>query len=270
MAEVQKQIAEAKGRLETLKKEIESVKSSKSDRSLMDTIRQRQCTDAISCAMRTRRILRGHFGKVYAVHWSGDSTHLLSASQDGKLMIWNGLTTNKLQSIPLTSSWVITCAFEQMSNTLVACGGMDNICSLYKVEHYDQNKVIRVAQELSGHHGYLSSCCFIDQNNILTASGDSTCNLWDIERGRPIRIFREHSADVMSVCASKTDPNIFASGSCDTTAKVPFSLPSFHPSPRLDLGSEDTQPQHSDPPRARLRCELCDLLPGWLWARDRR
>lgn len=227
MAELQEQLAEARGRLETLKREIERLKSSKSDRSLLETLRQRQQQSsspaaALSscCALRTRRILRGHFGKVYAVHWSGDSTHLVSASQDGKLMIWDGLTTNKLQSIPLTSSWVITCAFEQISNRLVACGGMDNICSLYKVENYDQNKVIRVAQELTGHHGYLSSCCFIDQRNILTASGDSTCNLWDIERGRPIRIFRGHSADVMSVCASKADPNIFASGSCDTTVKV--------------------------------------------------
>ncbi|CAM9630398.1 unnamed protein product, partial [Ectocarpus sp. 12 AP-2014] len=31
---------------------------------------------------------------------------------DGKLIIWNGYTTNKVQAIPLRSSWVMTCAFE--------------------------------------------------------------------------------------------------------------------------------------------------------------
>jgi guanine nucleotide-binding protein G(I)/G(S)/G(T) subunit beta-1 len=236
MSNLQSQITEAKGRLETLKKEIESLKNDKTDRTLVDTIRQ-STFNPITCSFRSRRILRGHFGKVYAVHWSGDSAHLVSASQDGKLMIWNGLTTNKLQSIPLASSWVITCAFEQISNMFVACGGMDNLCSLYKVEHYDQNKVIRVAQELSGHQGYLSSCCFIDRNNILTASGDSTCNLWDIERGRPIRIFREHTADVMSVCVSKADPNIFASGSCDTTVKVLDAHPAISCSFLLRFGT---------------------------------
>ena len=53
-----------------------------------------------------RRTLAGHFGKVYAMHWAGDSTHLVSASQDGKLIVWNAVTTHKVQSIPLRSSWV--------------------------------------------------------------------------------------------------------------------------------------------------------------------
>ena len=35
-----------------------------------------------------RRILKGHLAKVYAMQWAGDSEHLVSASQDGKLIIW--------------------------------------------------------------------------------------------------------------------------------------------------------------------------------------
>ena len=146
MSDLQKQIVSSRHQLETIKKEIEQLRHEKIDRTLLDTIRQRQHTEQTICQMRSRRLLRGHFGKVYAVHWSGDNFHLVSASQDGKLMIWNGLTTNKIQSIPLASSWVITCAYEQSLNRFVACGGMDNICSLYKVENMGQNKVVRVAQ----------------------------------------------------------------------------------------------------------------------------
>ena len=40
---------------------------------------------------------QGHFGKVYSMHWASDSVQLVSASQDGKLIIWNGFTTNKNQ-----------------------------------------------------------------------------------------------------------------------------------------------------------------------------
>ena len=36
-----------------------------------------------------------------------------------------------MQSIPLRSSWVMTCAFEQTHNQMVACGGLDNLCSIY-------------------------------------------------------------------------------------------------------------------------------------------
>ncbi len=91
------------------------------------------------------------------MHWAGDSIHLVSASQDGKLIVWNGVTTNKvqlpsplcvcaalvdsltiilprlavspgqMQSIPLRSHWVMTCAFEDKENEMVACGGLDNL-----------------------------------------------------------------------------------------------------------------------------------------------
>ena len=33
----------------------------------------------------------------------GQSRELVSASQDGKLIVWNGMSTNKVQAIPLRS-----------------------------------------------------------------------------------------------------------------------------------------------------------------------
>jgi WD40 repeat protein len=52
--------------------------------------------------MRTRRTLRGHLAKIYAMHWGSDSRNLVSASQDGKLIVWDSHTTNKVsfQCIP--------------------------------------------------------------------------------------------------------------------------------------------------------------------------
>jgi len=220
MTDIQESIIAARKRLEGIKKSIEGIQASKQDRSLPQSCQGDVLNKSSICHMRARRILRGHFGKVYSTHWSGDSVHLVSASQDGKLMVWNGLTTNKVQSIPLASSWVIACAFEQKVNRFVACGGMDNVCSLYKLDRVGSNRVVRVSQELSGHHGYLSCCRFMDESRLLTASGDSTCRVWDVERGRADRVFSDHGADAMSVALCPTNPNIFASGSCDATSKV--------------------------------------------------
>ncbi|XP_071001743.1 guanine nucleotide-binding protein G(I)/G(S)/G(T) subunit beta-2-like [Oncorhynchus clarkii lewisi] len=50
--------------------------------------------------MRTRRTLRGHLAKIYAMHWGTDSRLLVSASQDGKLIIWDSYTTNKVRAAP--------------------------------------------------------------------------------------------------------------------------------------------------------------------------
>jgi len=151
------------------------------------------------------------------MHWAGDSQQLVSASQDGKLIIWNAFTTFKCQAIPLRSSWVMTCAFEPNSNQMVACGGLDNLCSIYNLQ---QPQTMRATKELAAHDGYLSCCRFVDEKKIITSSGDSTCIEWDVELGEAIRTFGDHNGDVMGLAISPTDKNVFVSGSCDSTAKV--------------------------------------------------
>ncbi|XP_007563221.1 guanine nucleotide-binding protein G(I)/G(S)/G(T) subunit beta-2-like [Poecilia latipinna] len=54
--------------------------------------------------MRTRRTLRGHLAKIYAMHWATDSKLLVSASQDGKLIVWDSYTTNKVKSVKILLS----------------------------------------------------------------------------------------------------------------------------------------------------------------------
>jgi guanine nucleotide-binding protein G(I)/G(S)/G(T) subunit beta-1 len=130
--------------------------------------------DVTRLAIRPRRSLRGHLAKIYAMHWATDNRHLVSASQDGKLIVWDAYTTNKVwylqhlalaggsqsycsvrtksclpcvtilvrivikvYAIPLRSSWVMTCAYAPSGN-FVACGGLDNICSIYSLKVFSQ------------------------------------------------------------------------------------------------------------------------------------
>jgi guanine nucleotide-binding protein G(I)/G(S)/G(T) subunit beta-1 len=168
--------------------------------------------------LRTRRTLRGHLAKIYDMHWASDSRSLVSASQDGKLIVWDTYSTNKVHAIPLRSSWVMTCAYAQSGN-YVACGGLDNICSIYSLKTREGN--VRVSRELPGHTGYLSCCRFLDDSQILTSSGDTTCCLWDIETGQQVTSFVGHTGDVMSLSLNGNDGNrTFVSGACDASAKV--------------------------------------------------
>ncbi len=168
--------------------------------------------------MKAKRTLKGHLAKIYAMHWSTDRRHLVSASQDGKLIIWDAYTTNKVHAIPLRSSWVMTCAYAPSGN-FVACGGLDNICSIYNLNQ-QRDGPTRVARELSGHAGYLSCCRFINDRSILTSSGDMTCIKWDIETGQRITEFADHLGDVMSISLNPTNQNTFISGACDAFAKL--------------------------------------------------
>lgn len=174
----------------------------------------------ISPTMTCRRALKGHFGKIYAMHWGSDSLRLVSASQDGKLIIWNGYTTNKEHAIALRSSWVMTCAYSP-DLKMVAAGGLDNTCSIYKIPAERKGMTDAKPQyELAQHEGYLSCCRFLSEEQILTSSGDGTIIQWDINERKALATFTDHTSDVMSVSVNEACPNLFVSGSCDAKAKV--------------------------------------------------
>ncbi|KAM9627669.1 guanine nucleotide-binding protein G(I)/G(S)/G(T) subunit beta-3 isoform 2-T2 [Morphnus guianensis] len=208
------EIEQMKQEAEQLKKQIADARKACADTTLAQIVSGVEVVGRIQ--MRTRRTLRGHLAKIYAMHWSTDSKLLVSASQDGKLIVWDTYTTNKVHAIPLRSSWVMTCAYAPSGN-FVACGGLDNMCSIYNLKTREGN--VKVSRELSAHTGYLSCCRFLDDNNIVTSSGDTTCALWDIETGQQKTVFLGHTGDCMSLAVSP-DFKLFISGACDATAKL--------------------------------------------------
>ena len=206
-----------KAEIEQLKAQIKSKRDATAD----GTLQEKAVAPLPKLQMKNRRVLKGHFAKIYAMHWAEGQAakhNLVSASQDGKLIVWNALSANKVHVIPLRSSWVMTCGFAP-SGRKVACGGLDNICSIYNLDSKESSGT-KVARELAAHTGYLSCCRFVSDSTILTASGDMTCMLWDVESGANLEQMSEHNGDVMSIAVSPTDRTSFVSGACDATAKI--------------------------------------------------
>jgi len=218
MGDLAERIATAKKQIESLKSQVSQTKAAKLQG--YDGMKGPATgkVPPLGPAPKIRRQLKGHFGKIYAMHWAGNSKDLVSASQDGKLIVWDAGVNAKVQAIPLRSSWVMSCAFEQSKGNMVACGGLDNICTVYML---NQPQVVRSHRELAAHDGYLSCCRFLNEQQILTSSGDSTCMLWDIEVGTTKTTFKDHEGDVMSISVlPSVNMNMFVSGSCDSLAKV--------------------------------------------------
>lgn len=46
--------------------------------------------------IKPRRHLKGHTGKVLSCCWSNDNRHLVSSSQDGKVIVWDAFTSAKV------------------------------------------------------------------------------------------------------------------------------------------------------------------------------
>lgn len=215
MGDIAEKIDAARKEAEELKSKIEANRKGKADTTLVEF--SKDIAAAPKCPLRQRRTLKGHLAKIYAMHWSEHKSRLVSASQDGKLLVWDGLTTNKLHAIPLRSSWVMTVAYAPSGN-FVACGGLDNICSVYNLNSKDQQQ-IRACRELSAHTGYLSCCRFIDDNRIITSSGDMTCVLWDLNQQAKITEFVGHKGDVMSLALNR-EKEAFVSAGCDANARL--------------------------------------------------
>ena len=96
--------------------------------------------------------------------------HAVSGSLDGKLIVWDCWTGNKTQVIPLRSAWVMTAVFAPSGN-YVACGGMDNMLTMYDLNNRDSNGLAKMVREVAGYEGFLSSARFLDDENIITGSG---------------------------------------------------------------------------------------------------
>lgn len=71
--------------------------------------------------IKPRRVLKGHQAKVLCTGWSPDKRHIVSSSQDGKLIVWDAFTTNKEHAVTMPTTWVMACAYAPSGN-FVACG----------------------------------------------------------------------------------------------------------------------------------------------------
>ncbi|XP_046875382.1 guanine nucleotide-binding protein G(I)/G(S)/G(T) subunit beta-3b [Hypomesus transpacificus] len=207
------------GEMEQMKKEADGLKTQiEAGRKAAADTDMASAASSVAAAprvqLKTRKTLKGHLAKIYAMHWLTDSRQMVSASQDGKLLIWDAYNGMKVNAVPLKSSWVMTCAYAPSGN-LVASGGLDNMCTVYNIKAASP----KTLRELDAHTGYLACCRFLSDTEILTASGDTTCCLWDLETGKQKVIYMNHVGDCMSLALSP-DMNTFISGACDSQAKL--------------------------------------------------
>lgn len=180
--------------------------------------------------LKQRRTLKGHLGKITSLAWSADSANILSAGQDGKLILWEAQSTNKLQAVKLQSTWVMTCSLSP-SGKFAASGGLDNICSLYDLKAVDaamsRNPAaageVPPTKSMDAHVGFVSGIKFLSDQELLTCSGDGTCGLWDIGRGAMTTQYTGHGKDVMGLTLLRDGSghaNTFVSASGDKTARL--------------------------------------------------
>uniref|UniRef100_A0A8B9YA56 G protein subunit beta 5 n=1 Tax=Bos mutus grunniens TaxID=30521 RepID=A0A8B9YA56_BOSMU len=174
--------------LASLKSEAESLKGKlEEERAKLHDVELHQVAERVEAlgqfVMKTRRTLKGHGNKVLCMDWCKDKRRLVSSSQDGKVIVWDSFTTNKEHAVTMPCTWVMACAYAP-SGCAIACGGLDNKCSVYPLTFDKNENMAAKKKSVAMHTNYLSACSFTNSDmQILTASGDGTCALWDVEAG---------------------------------------------------------------------------------------
>jgi WD40 repeat protein len=187
-----------------------------------------------------RNTLKGHSEKIYQMKISRDGRFLATIGQDDFALVWNARSTYKLDAITLENSFVLSIGLSP-SGAILAGGGLENSVDLYEVNHSIDETVLENGPtrpgrkrgsgplrqrvpiaSLRGHRGFISQLDFLSDETVITASGDMSIGVWDIESNARLAVYGygDHLGSINQVLPHPSDAHIFASTSSDRMVKI--------------------------------------------------
>ncbi|KAJ8749217.1 hypothetical protein K2173_018691 [Erythroxylum novogranatense] len=124
--------------------------------------------------------------------WCVDFSHtepsmLVSGSDDCKVKVW--CTNQEASVLNIDMKANICCVkYNPGSSTYIAVGSAD-----HHIHYYDLRNVSSPVHVFSGHRKAVSYVKFLSNNELASASTDSTLRLWDVKDNTPVRTFRGHT-----------------------------------------------------------------------------
>lgn len=86
---------------------------------------------------------------------------------------------------------------------------------------FEKNAEEATISEWSSHYNAVFDVCWIkDDTQILTASGDQTVKIWDVQEKKCLGTLAGHNGSVKSICSHPTNSDIIVSGSRDGCFRI--------------------------------------------------
>ncbi|MFO0979082.1 MAG: protein kinase [Planctomycetaceae bacterium] len=165
--------------------------------------------------------LYGHTKAVNCVEVSHDGTRVVSASEDGSVLLWDTLTLRNIGQNRVADCWINKVTFSPDGCT-IAAAGTDGKIRLLDAES------LEVRAEFSDGSASVNCVAFSDDGQLI-ASGDDkgTIRVWNTSTGEMRQTIAGHTRSVRAI-AFRPNQEQFASGGEDASLKL-WSLTSQEP-----------------------------------------
>ncbi|HET7502378.1 MAG TPA: AAA family ATPase [Kofleriaceae bacterium] len=159
------------------------------------------------------RDLTGHISWVSACAITPDGRHVVSASSDKTLKVWELGSGREVATLEGHTSKVSACAITPDGRHVVSASSDKTL----KVWELGSGREVAT---LEGHAHYVSACAVTpDGRHVISASADKTLKVWELGSGREVATLAGHAGWV-SACAVTPDGRHVVSASYDHTLKV--------------------------------------------------
>ncbi|PQQ21148.1 E3 ubiquitin-protein ligase COP1 isoform X1 [Prunus yedoensis var. nudiflora] len=128
-----------------------------------------------------------HEKRAWSVDFSSiDPSMLVSGSDDCKVKIWCSKQEESVLNIDMKAN-ICSVKYNPGSSFFVAVGSAD-----HHVHYYDLRNISQPLRVFSGHRKAVSYVKFLSNNELASASTDSTLRLWDVKENLPLCTYRGH------------------------------------------------------------------------------
>jgi WD40 repeat protein len=159
------------------------------------------------------RNLAGHNGYVTACAVTPDGRHVVSASIDHTLRVWEIANGRAVATLQGHTYWVNACAVTPDGRHVVSAS-QDKTLKVWELASG------RTIATLQGHTEAVTACAVTpDGRYVVSASHDKTLKVWELASRRTIATLQGHTAWV-NACAVTPDGRHVVSASQDKTLKV--------------------------------------------------
>lgn len=170
-----------------------------------------------------RGLLIGHKVPIRWVQFSQDASHLVTASPDRMVCLWDADSSELVRTLPLHKGSRMKSFAANGDLSLAVVCLFDSTVTVWDLKSCQPKATLQRwgdRNEATGHTSAVNQVCMNkDGDIVVTLSKDSTARIWDVQSGKCRAVLRGHEDSIAGGCLSPDD-GVLATYGYDGTVRL--------------------------------------------------